>query len=127
VVRKFGLGHFEVDFDGVDQGHEPGEKFLVDGVRAVIVQRGAVSEFHHAAEFVALAAGGDIFPDEGFEQSGDLSLHSGDFRGDALFLFCGDVGAPAKRKHVDEHKSGISPPKERDEFYSNLPAEDACL
>ena len=103
VVGRFGLGHFEVDFDGIDQGHKPGEKFLVGRMRAVIIQRGAVGEFHHAAKFVALAAGRNIFADEGFEQAGDLPLECSDFDGDAFFLICGDVGAPAKCKHVDEH------------------------
>lgn len=47
----------EVDFHRVDEGQEPGEELLVDGVGVVGLEGGAVGELHDAAELVALATG----------------------------------------------------------------------
>src|ERR1700761_1608002 len=45
---------FEVEFDGIDERHQPIEQSLMRGMRRVGVGRGLVSEGHQAAEPVAL-------------------------------------------------------------------------
>jgi hypothetical protein len=99
-----GASGFEVDFERVDEGHEPGEEFLVDGVRRVGYERGAAFEFHDASEFVSLGARGDVFADPCFKESGDASLEVADCDDGALLLFRRDGGFPAEGEGVDDHE-----------------------
>src|SRR5579883_2183746 len=94
---------FEVDLDGLDEGHEPGKQLLVDGVWSIGFEGGAAFEFHDAAEGVSLGAGREILADPDFEKAGDLSLKLADADDDFLFLLRGDAGFPTEGKGVDDH------------------------
>src|SRR5271154_460748 len=98
-----GSSHLEINLQRVDKGHQPGEELLVDGVGAVGFERGAVFEFHHAAELVSLGARGDVFADPGFNEAGDATLERTDSGDDLLYLFRRDAGLPAKGKGVNDH------------------------
>ena len=98
---------FEVDLDGIDEGHQPGKQLLVDGMVVVGVEGGAVGELHDAAELVSLRARGDVDADVGFGEAGDLSLERANLLHDALLLGFGDVGLPAKGERMDDHAASV--------------------
>ena len=100
----FGV-HFEIDLDGFNQRHQPAHQFLMDGMRAVGIERSLVGELHHASQFVALAARRNVHSDRGFDQAWNLSLQLPNFCHDALFLLVRDSRLPAKGEHVDVHGS----------------------
>ena len=87
---------FEVDLEGIDERHQPGEQLLVDGVIAVGVEGGAVGELHDASEFVSLRARRDVGADEGFDEAGDLALQGADLGDDVVF--CSAVTSGFQRK-----------------------------
>jgi hypothetical protein len=94
---------FEIDLDGLDEGHEPGEEFLVHGVAAVGFEGDAVFELHDASELVSLGAGGDILANPGLEQARYLTLELADGDDHVLLLIGCDTGLPAEREGMDEH------------------------
>src|SRR3982074_247481 len=96
----------EVQFHGIDEGQEPGEELLVDGMGVVSIVCSAVGELHDAAELIALAAGGSVKAGGGIQDAGNVLLETVDLVEDALLLLPGDCWLPAEREHVDEH--GIS-------------------
>ena len=98
---------FEVYFEGIDERHQPGEKFLVDGVVVVGIEGGTVGEFHDPAQFVTLGAWRDVRADEGFYEAGDLALQGADFGDDARLLLGGDAGFPAEGEGMDDHGNSV--------------------
>ena len=89
---------FEVYFEGIDEWHQPGEKFLVDGVVVVGIEGGTVGEFHDSSQFVTLGAWRDVRADEGFYEAGDLALQGADFGDDADFCSAVTLGFQRKAK-----------------------------
>jgi hypothetical protein len=108
---------FEIDLDGLDEGQEPREEFLMHGVAAVGFERDTVFELHNASEFVTLGAGGEILAHPGLEQAGYLTLELADGVDHVLLLIGCDTGLPAEREGVDEHgdilTGGIPPQRFR--------------
>lgn len=104
VVGTWVVGSgFEVYFEGIDEGEEPGEEFLVDGVAVVGVEGGAGLELHDSSELVALRSRRDVDADEGFNEAGDLALKGADLADDMLLLILGDGGLPPEGEGVDDH------------------------
>ena len=99
---------FEVDLEGIDERHQPGKQLLVDGMIVVGVEGGAVGELHDSAELVALGTRGDVGPDEGFDEAGDLSLQGADLVDDVLLLLVGDAGFPAEGEGMDDHADSVN-------------------
>lgn len=97
----------KIQFDGVDQGDEPGEEGLVGGMLDVGVERGLIFELHDAAEGVALAARRNVGADVGLEKAGDFSLECGDVCCGFLFLRVGGVGLPLEGEDVEDGGCGV--------------------
>jgi hypothetical protein len=97
----------KIQFDGVDQGDQPGEEGLVGGMLDVGVERGLTFELHDAAEGVALAAGRNVGADVGLEKAGDMALECGDVFCGFLFLRVGGVGLPLEGEDVEDGVCGV--------------------
>jgi hypothetical protein len=98
---------FEVDLKRIDEGHQPSQQLLVDGMVVVGFEEGAVGELHHACELVSLRAGRDVVADEGFDEAGDLTLKSLDLPDNVLFLLLSNTGFPAKREGMNDHEASV--------------------
>jgi hypothetical protein len=98
----------EVDFEGFDEGEEPSEQLLVDGVVVVGIEGVTVGELHDSAQFVTMGAGRDVVADVGFDETGDLALQGPDLANDALFLIFSDSGFPAECEGVDDHEEIVN-------------------
>ncbi len=98
---------FEVDLKRIDEGHQPSQQLLVDGMVVVGFEDGAVGELHHASKLVTLRAGRDVLADEGFDEAGNLTLKGPDLANDVLFLLLGNLGFPAKREGMNDHQASV--------------------
>ena len=77
---------FEVDLKRIDEGHQPRQQLLVDGMVVVGFEGGAIGELHYASKLVSLRSRRDVVADESFDEAGDLTLKSPDLPDDVLFL-----------------------------------------
>lgn len=97
-----------VDLKRIDEGHQPSQQLLVDGVVAVGIERGSISELHDAAKLVVLRARRDVVADQGFDEPGNLPLQSPYLLKSVVFLFRGDSGLPAKGEGMDDHAASVT-------------------
>lgn len=103
------VSDFEVNFDWIDKRHQPVNEVLVDGMRAIGVESGLVSELHDSTQPVARRAGGEIHTCQGLDEAWNLSLKCANLCERTILLIFGGLGSPAKCKGVNDH--GFSVPK----------------
>jgi len=70
---------FKINFERINQRHQPLEQLLMNRMRSVSVQRGPVGELHHAAKLISLRAGRHVDTNPGLQQAWNLPLQSTNF------------------------------------------------
>jgi hypothetical protein len=94
---------FEVDFNRLDQRHQPGQQLLVHGMIVIRFVAGSIGELHDASELVTLRAGRDVGSDERLLKTGNLPLQVLDLLNSTLFLSFLNSWFPTKEKCMDDH------------------------
>lgn len=90
----------KVQFDRIDQGHEPRKQRLVRRMLHIGIERCLVLELHDAAKRIALSSRRNVWTYMSLKKSRDYPLESGNlFRGSVLLGF-GSSWLPLKCEHV---------------------------
>jgi hypothetical protein len=96
-----------VDLKRIDEGHQPSQQVLVDGMFAVGVEAGSIGELHDASKFVILRARRDVMTDQRLDEAGDLPLKGSDLPESVVFLLGGYLGSPAKGEGMNDHAASV--------------------
>jgi hypothetical protein len=104
---KFG-SNFKIDFDRINQRHQPLQQLLMGGMPSVGFQRRPVGKFHSAAMLISLGARGHVGSNPRLHQPWDLPLQSANLRDRAQLLVLAYALLPSKSKCVNEHASIVT-------------------
>jgi hypothetical protein len=105
-VRKI-ESEFEVDLNRFDQGHQPGQEFLVDRVVMICIECGAIGKLHYSAKLITPRTRGKVMPDMDLQQAGDLSLKRLNLFEGTLFLTGVDLRFPMEEKGMHDHELSL--------------------
>ena len=98
----------EVDLKRIDEGHQPRQQLLVDGMVVIGLEGGSIGEFHDTSKFVILRARRDVMTDQHLDEARDLTLQGSDLLESSVFLLGGDAGLPTKSKGMNDHKASVT-------------------
>jgi hypothetical protein len=98
----------EVDLKRIDEGHQPSQQLLVDGVIVIGFEDGAVGELHHASKLVSLGAGRDVVADQRLDEARNLALKGLDLTDSVFFLLGRNLGLPTKGEGMDDHGASVT-------------------
>ena len=111
----------QVQFDGIDQRYQPGEKRLMRRMLRIRIQRCLVFELHDADEGVALSSRRDVGANVSLNKSGDLPLKRDYLSSSSFFLLFRGPWLPLKTKNVKgassvlfRHRISLGSGKKRD-------------
>ena len=107
LITRIGSG-FEVDLDRFDEGHQPSQQLLVNGVVVVSRKDLAIRELHYTAKSVALGTRRKVVANENLGQPRYLPLKCLYLSHGAILLSFIYVGLPAKQKCMDYHARSLT-------------------
>jgi hypothetical protein len=98
----------EVNLKTIDEGHQPSQQLLMDGMLVVGVEDGMVGELHDASKLVSLRAGRDVVADQRLDEAGNLTLQGLNLPDGVFFLLLCDAGLPTKSEGMNDHEASVT-------------------